>query len=84
MGVAVVFGAAAIAKCIVTGRATLHMHDVYLATDPVGFWTLIGPLMLLWAAGAFQVITGWGIKDDTDRNAGDDVSTKMPTPEKPG
>lgn len=67
MGVAVVFGAAAIAKCIVTGRATLHMHDVYLATDPVGFWTLIGPPMLLWVALTFQVVTGRGIPGDDDK-----------------
>jgi hypothetical protein len=83
MGVAMVFCGAAFIRAIVIGRVTVNMHEVYRASDPEGFWAVLGPFAVLWAAGAFQVITGWGIKGDPDRSARDDVGTKMPAPEKP-
>jgi hypothetical protein len=83
MGVAMVFGAAAFVRAIVIGHVTVHMHEVYRATDPVGFWATLGPFVALWVACTFQVITGRGIPGDPNETAGDDVAVKKRAPEKP-
>jgi hypothetical protein len=67
MGVVVAFGGAAFVRAIIIGHVTLHMHEVYLASDPVSFWAILGPYTVLWVALAFQVITGRGIPGDDDK-----------------